>query len=191
LAQNERGWLDPAGTKEQDGISNPVGTHMPMMVDIRAARPSDHDLLQRMFVDATLWDPGMTRQSLAELLRVPEIRRYFADWGGPGDTALIADVDGTSAGAAWYRFFRAAEPGYGFVEESIPELGIAVSSEWRGRSIGSMLLEELIKSAKARGCPGLSLSVSAANRARRLYERHGFIDVGGTGGSRTMLARWP
>src|SRR5438445_8149926 len=59
-------------------------------------------------------------------------------------------------------------------DQSIPELDIAVVKEWRGRSIGTTLLKELISTARTRGCSGLSLSVSAANPAQRLYQRCGF-----------------
>src|SRR5262249_44509610 len=129
------------------------------------------------------------RQSLAKLLLVPQLRPYFIDWGRPSDVALIANKGKESLGAAWYRFFRAEEPGYGFVDDSIPEIGIAVVQKWRSQSIGTSLLTELIRTAKSRGCIALSLSVSAANPARRLYERCGFSKVGEAGSSWTMLAR--
>ena len=160
-----------------------------MVVTIRAANISDHQFLESMFVEAALWDPGMARQTLASLLRVPQLRPYFVDWGQPNDVALIASAADRAVGAAWYRFFSSHEPGFGFVDESIPELGIAVVKEWRGRSIGTTLLKELMSTARTRGCSGLSLSVSAANPARRLYQRCGFSKVGEAGSSWTMLAR--
>jgi GNAT superfamily N-acetyltransferase len=161
-----------------------------MVVTVRAANVSDHQFLESMFVEAALWDPGMARQTLASLLRVPQLRPYFVDWGRPSDVALIASAAADrSVGAAWYRFFSPQEPGFGFVDQSIPELGIAIVKEWRGRSIGTTLLKELISTARTRGCSGLSLSVSAANPARRLYQRCGFSKVGEAGSSWTMLAR--
>ena len=160
-----------------------------MPVNIREAQKSERCFLEGMFVEAVLWDPAMKRQSLETLLLVPQIRRYFIDWGRPGDVALIATVDRAPVGAAWYRFFTSAEPGYGFVEESVPELGIAVLAGPRGRSIGAALLEALLRTARARGCSALSLSVAAGNPARRLYERPGFVKVGETGPSWTMLRR--
>ena len=162
-----------------------------MVVTVRAANISDHQFLEGMFVEAALWDPGMARQTLASLLRVPQLRPYFVDWGQPNDVALIASAADRSVGAAWCRFFSSHEPGFGIVDESIPELGIAVVKEWRGRSIGTTLLKELMSTARTRGCSGLSLSVSAANPARRLYQRCGFSKVGEAGSSWTMLARLP
>jgi ribosomal protein S18 acetylase RimI-like enzyme len=158
-------------------------------VNIRAGEEPDRRFLEHMFIEAVLWDPAMKRQSLDRLLLVPELRRYFIDWGRPGDLALIATVESASVGAAWYRFFKSEEPGYGFVDESVPELGIAVLADWRGRSIGTTLLEALLRIANARGCSALSLSVAEGNPARRLYERHGFVKVRETGASWTMLRR--
>lgn len=158
-----------------------------MPVNIREGLESDRCFLESMFVEAVLWDPAMKRQSLENLLLVPELRRYFIDWGRPDDVALIATVEHACVGAAWYRFFTAAEPGYGFVDESVPELGIAVLAGWRGRSIGTTLLQALLTMAGARGYSGLSLSVAAGNPARRLYERQGFVKVGETGPSWTMF----
>jgi GNAT superfamily N-acetyltransferase len=126
-----------------------------MVVTVRAANVSDHHFLESMFVEAALWDPGVARQTIASLLRVPQLSPYFVDWGRPSDVALIASAADRSVGAAWYRFFSSHEPGFGFVDESIPELGIAVVKEWRGRSTGTTLLKELISTARTRGCSGL------------------------------------
>jgi ribosomal protein S18 acetylase RimI-like enzyme len=40
----------------------------------------------------------------------------------------------------WSRCFTRDEPGYGFIDESIPELSIAVATDARGRGIGTALL---------------------------------------------------
>ena len=114
--------------------------------------------------------------------RVPGslVSRYVRGWGRPGDTAVIALVGGFPVGAAWYRVFRADEPGYGFVDERTPELAIAVVPSKRGHGIGEQLLAALIEKARAGGYEALSLSVEPGNPARKLYERHGFevVDQG-------------
>ncbi len=108
--------------------------------------------------------------------RVPGslVSRYVRGWGRPGDTALIALENGFPVGAAWFRLFRAEEPGYGFVNEETPELAIAVVPSKRGHGIGDELLQALLAKAKAGGYGRLSLSVESGNPARKLYERHGF-----------------
>ena len=55
---------------------------------------------------------------------------------------------------------------------------LATYPEFRGRGLGSQLLDVAADLAKASGCTGLSLIVSDANcGARRLYERHGFTEA--------------
>jgi ribosomal protein S18 acetylase RimI-like enzyme len=114
--------------------------------------------------------------------------RYVDSWGRPGDAAMIALDDGISVGAAWYRLFTRAAPGYGFVDESVPELTIAVVPSRRGRGYGDELLEGLLERARQEGYPALSLSVEKANPALRLYERFGFRPVGEVGNSVVMKA---
>lgn len=88
------------------------------------------------------------------------------------------------------RFFSGSDPGYGFVDAAVPELSMGVARRWRGRGIGSHLLDALITDAREQGLTSVSLSVEADNYARRLYERVGFHKVGEASGSLTMLLRF-
>lgn len=118
----------------------------------------------------------------------PPVQRYVERWGRPGDTALIAIQDFQPVGAAWYRLFRAENPGYGFVDEETPELSIAVVPSRRGTGLGSELLDALMARARADGYAAISLSVEKDNPAVGLYERHGFRTVGEDDGAYTMRA---
>lgn len=56
--------------------------------------------------------------------------------------------------------------------------GMAVDEEYRGRGIGTMLLEEAERSCEDLGFLKLSLIVFEQNfRARRLYERYGYVET--------------
>ena len=114
--------------------------------------------------------------------------RYVDKWGRPGDAAMIALDDGVAVGAAWYRLFSRSAPGYGFVDESVPELTIAVVPSRRGRGFGDELLGGLLDRARQEGYSALSLSVEKDNPALRLYERFGFEPVGEVGDSVVMKA---
>ena len=114
--------------------------------------------------------------------------RYVRGWGRPGDTAVIALENGFPVGAAWFRLFRPDEPGYGFVDESTPELAIAVVPSKRGHGVGDELLGALIQKARSAGYGRLSLSVEPGNPARKLYERHGFDVVDEGDEAWTMVA---
>jgi GNAT superfamily N-acetyltransferase len=92
-------------------------------------------------------------------------------------------------GAAWVRLFPESDPGYGFVNATIPELSMGVIRERRGRGIGSHLLDALLVAAHEQKLAAISLSVESDNYARRLYERAGFRPVDVASGSLTMLLR--
>jgi ribosomal protein S18 acetylase RimI-like enzyme len=116
------------------------------------------------------------------------LERYVAGWGRPGDAALVAIDEFQPVGAAWYRLFEAAEPGYGFVDESTPELTIAIVPSRRGRGLGRELLAALLEQARKEGYAQVSLSVEPDNPALHLYQQHGFERVGERGGALVMRA---
>jgi len=116
----------------------------------------------------------------------PRYARYLTGWPRPGDYGLVAEQDGP-VGAAWYRTYAEANPGYGFVAEDVPELSIAVVTSRRHEGIGRRLLLDLIDASVAQGCRALSLSVAENNPARGLYASVGFVLVGTHGHSCTMV----
>ena len=117
------------------------------------------------------------------------VQLYVKAWGRPGDTAVIALVDGFPVGAAWFRLFKAGSPGYGFIDERTPELAIAVVPNARGKGVGSALISSLLEQAKAEGFADISLSFDRHNKgAIALYEQHGFQQVDETDDSLTLRA---
>jgi ribosomal protein S18 acetylase RimI-like enzyme len=161
-------------------------------VNIRPAGPGDVEFLRKMAYEAAAWNPDWPREETIAALASPVLERYVRDWGRPGDSGVIADLEGESVGAAWYRLFSAEEPGYGFVDERTPELGIAVVPLQRRKGIGETLLRALISQARQEGYPGLSLSVAVHNRSRMMYERAGFEKVReDEGGSWVMRLEFP
>ena len=115
------------------------------------------------------------------------VQLYVKAWGRPGDTAMIALLDGFPVGAAWFRLFRETAPGYGFVDEQTPELAVAVVPNARGKGVGSALLAALLERARADGHEALSLSVDRHNEgAIALYEQVGFRRLAETPDSFTL-----
>jgi len=147
---------------------------------VRRGGHQDVRFLRDMLHHAYYWrerEPGSTAM------------RYVRGFGRRGDTAVVALEDGFPVGAAWYRLFPAAEPGYGFVDEQTPELAIAVVPGMRGRGIGDALLARLLDRGRDDGYERLSLSVDRSNEgAIRLYQRHGFEQQADDGVSLTMVA---
>jgi ribosomal protein S18 acetylase RimI-like enzyme len=156
----------------------------------RLSARADPAFLAEMLYEAVYWhdDGAEERPPLDALLANPETARYVADWGRPGDAAVFAlDRRDEPVGAAWYRRFTSAAPGYGYVADDIPEVSIGVFSEFRGQRVGSLLMGSLIAKAQSSAERALSLSVHRDNPARRLYARLGFEVERDEGDTYTML----
>ncbi len=115
------------------------------------------------------------------------LTRYIDNWGRAGDVVLIAHETGNRVGAAWFRLFRASEPGYGFVDEQTPELSISVVPSRRQHGLGQELLDALVEKARAAGHAQVSLSVEKDSPAVAFYERNGFAPSGESQGGLVMV----
>jgi ribosomal protein S18 acetylase RimI-like enzyme len=147
---------------------------------IRAAGRQDVRFLRDMLRHAYYWRIGQEIED--------PVFRYVRSWGRPGDAGLIAIEDGNPVGAAWYRLFRRAAPGFAFVDERTPELTIAVVPSRRGRGVGHELMTGLLERARRDGYGAISLSVEKGSPAVKLYERYGFERVGETPSALVMRA---
>ena len=157
-------------------------------MQIRAGEATDAVFFEEMLFEAFFWNDGVALPPLSRFREQPEFAKMFADWGRPGDRALVATVEeGERVGAAWFRLWTPEVHSYGFVKADVPELGIGVVAAHRSKGVGRTLLRALIATARTAGCPALSLSVSPENRARCLYESEGFRKVGESGTSWTLL----
>lgn len=155
---------------------------------VRPATANDYGFLREMLYEAVFWNPDGDRPSIVTAMQDPSIAHYIEGFRRPGDFGLVAEtLDKEPVGATWFRFFSAANPSYGYVAGDVPEIAIAVIDGWRGKGLGSRLLQELLSCAHEAGLARVSLSVSPANPAKRLYERLGFVRVGHTD-PETMVA---
>ena len=137
----------------------------------------------------SIYVPEGQHQPSRDVLQEPNIENYLKNWGRKDDHALVAvDGENKSVGAVWIRLLNRENAGYGFVDDDIPELGMAIMSEHRGQGIGSRLLLEMITLARSIGYSALSLSVDPHNKtALKMYEKGGFKKVyQDDGGSWTM-----
>jgi ribosomal protein S18 acetylase RimI-like enzyme len=99
-----------------------------------------------------------------------DARRAEFEDGFPVGRAQIIEVDGQRAGAI------DAERREGAWHLN----NIEIAPEWQGRGIGSRLIEALIVRASSEGVPAALEVLKVNPRARRLYERLGFVAVGET-----------
>jgi ribosomal protein S18 acetylase RimI-like enzyme len=146
----------------------------PRAIRYRPATREDEPLLWTMLYQA-IHVPSGAEPPPEDVVRRPELARYVEGWSDD-DLGLIAIWHGERVGAAWLRLLTGEHRGYGHVADDVPELAVAVLPQWRGRGVGSALLRRLLASARERHTR-VSLSVNAANPARRLYERLGFRNV--------------
>ena len=66
---------------------------------------------------------------------------------------------------------------YGHVDDYTPSFAISLYKEYRGRGIGSRLMEEMLKLLRSQGYERASLAVQKANYAVKIYEKLGFETV--------------
>jgi ribosomal protein S18 acetylase RimI-like enzyme len=148
---------------------------------IRPLTESDADWLWEMLYQAIYVPPG-DQPPLREVVREPGMAHYAANWGRPGDIGYLAsDAYRQPVGAAWLRLLAGHDRGYGYVDDTTPELAVAVMPGYRGQGIGTRLLIALLDAA-GESYDAVSLSVQADNPALRLYQRLGFevVEDGGT-----------
>jgi ribosomal protein S18 acetylase RimI-like enzyme len=160
-----------------------------MPYTLRALTPQDQPIVWTMLMYAA------HESSLESVQTQPTLTRYALDWGRSGDLGVVAELAEQAIGAAWLRLWS-VDRGFGYIEDAIPELAMAVAPNYRGQGIGTQLLDQLLTSAQT-FYPAVSLSVRASNPALSLYQRTEFLKVTGsevvnrTGGvSFTMLYRF-
>ncbi len=153
------------------------------MSKIRELRSCEYGLLDEFLYQTIFTAPDEPRPPRT-VTRAPELRAYIEGFGSrAGDAAVCAEADGRVVGAAWARLMR----GYGFAGDGVPELAVSVLPGYRGRGIGTVLIEGLAARCAELGYPALSLSVQRANPAVRLYGRIGFREVAGDDAEAVMV----
>lgn len=160
------------------------------MITVRRAAAEDAAFIREMLLVAADWRFERPRRTVAEVMSDPMLAHYVEGWPRPGDAGVVAENADGPVGAAWWRFFPADAPGYGFVDPSIPEVSIGVRHGRRRQGSGEQMLLALVDRARAEGVDALSLSVEPDNPAVALYERLGF-EVVASSGALTMVLRVP
>lgn len=141
---------------------------------LRAATPGDSDFFRQLYATTRM-------EELARVAWPPAVLRAFCDQQFAAQTAHyrthyvgasvhVVVVGGRDAGRLYVH-----RTGH---ELRIVDLSLLPDA--RGRGTGSSLLRELLDEAASER-KTLSLHVEKGNRARRLYERLGFVEVADVG----------
>jgi ribosomal protein S18 acetylase RimI-like enzyme len=132
--------------------------------------------------EAIVWEMltyAAQQPSIASTRELPILARYAANWGRTGDLGYVATSNDLPIGAAWLRLWLGEDKGFGYVSDDIPELGLAVSPDYRSGGIGTQLLTQILDMAREKFL-AVSLSVRSDNPVIRLYTRSGFVKVPGS-----------
>lgn len=144
---------------------------------VRRAGENDEEFLWQMLFYAAHMDeePGAT---VADAKTNPALTPYVENWNSRReDLGLVALApDSSMAGGAWLRVIP-SNPLYQFVPTGTAELAIATLPKHIGKGAGSILLRELLETARDQDRQTIVLSVRVGNPAQRLYERHGFRSI--------------
>ena len=150
---------------------------------IRKMCQEEYGLL-REFLYRAIYLPEGVEPPPRSVVDLPELQVYVTDFGTrPGDLCLVAEAEGIVVGAAWSRIME----DYGHIDSSTPSLAISLLPEYRGRGIGTQLLNGLLLLLRENGYRRVSLSVQKGNPALRLYQRTGFHIVAEKGTEYLML----
>lgn len=131
---------------------------------------SNAALLSNFLYEAIFVPSGMQPPS-RDILADPQLQVYVQDFGKQtGDFGLFAEVEGVIAGAVWARIME----DYGHIDNETPSLAIALYKEYRGKGVGTALLQAMLKLLQEHGYEQVSLAVQKENYAVKLYTACGF-----------------
>lgn len=135
-------------------------------VEIAEARPEDRDRLFEMFADAVERGDGYPES--APLTS----ERFEASWVDP-PVVVVARSAGQVVGAYYLK------PNFPGRAAHIANAGYLVDRHQRGHGIGRLLVEDSIGRAPSAGFDAIMFNlVFESNRARPLYERLGWREIG-------------
>ncbi|MBD2579443.1 GNAT family N-acetyltransferase [Oscillatoria sp. FACHB-1406] len=142
-------------------------------LSIRKSNLNDKDFILQMLMYASHED------SIDDVRTQPALMAYAEDWGKTGDRGFIAVERDRAIGASWIRLGTATNKGFGYLDDTTPELVVATLPAVRGRGIGTLLINRLIEEINP-FYPAISLSVRDNNPAVNLYQKLGFVKITGS-----------
>ena len=143
---------------------------------IREIRRDEINLLDDFLYEAIFIPEWYTEEVPRDIIYTnPKIYASIEDFGThPDDYCLVAEVDKKVIGAVWVRI--ADE--YGHMDNETPSFSISLYKEYRGKGIGTALMEKMLELLRSKGYKRVSLGVNKENYAVRMYKKVGFEIVG-------------
>jgi len=156
---------------------------------IRQLRKKESDFLADMLYEAIFIPEGHDPLP-KEVIKDKSLFKYIENWGKDKfDIALVMELNNQLVGAIWGRLLTDENKGFGYVDDTTPELSMAVKNEYRNQGLGTKLIKAIASEYQKIGVEYLSLSVDKANNASNLYKRLGCEIIEETETSWTMKKR--
>ncbi len=138
---------------------------------VRPARPKDAGSYRRLFEDVAAEGRSIRTERVTRTVRDYR-RRFRRSW--TNESATLVAVAGNEV-VGELTIAREEHP----VTRHVATFGMMVAAAWRGRGVGSALLEEALRWARTFGIEKVALAVYPHNDAAlALYEKFGFADEG-------------
>lgn len=147
-----------------------------MNISYAEIKKGDYPFLREILYEA-LFVPEGAEPFNHSIIDLPDISKYIDDWGVSGDFGHLIYNNEDLIGAVWGRLFSESNKGFGFVDKDVPELTIALKSNYRNKGLGTMVMKNFFQTARDYGYSSVSLSVDKRNRAFNFYKKIGFVVV--------------
>lgn len=137
---------------------------------IRPIRKDEYSLLEDFIYEA-IFIPEGVQPPPRSIIESDDIQVYIKNFGSSEhDRCFVAQTDGKAVGAVWVRIMD----DYGHVDDETPSFAISLYKEYRGKGIGTKLMQTMLASLKECGYKQASLAVQKANYAVKMYLAVGF-----------------
>ena len=131
----------------------------------------DETELLKDFIYEAIFVPEGEDAPDRSIVEKPELAVYYKDfWSGKADFCIVASDEDRVVGAVWTRIMN----DYGHVDDETPSLAVSLYKDYRGKGIGTAMMEKMLGTLKQQGYKKVSLSCQKANYAAQWYRRLGF-----------------
>ncbi len=137
---------------------------------IRDITENEYDILKDFLYEA-IFIPEGVEKPLKDIINKEELQVYIKNFGTQkGDYCLVAEINNKVVGACWTRIMN----DYGHVDDNTPSFAISLFEEYRGKGIGTELMNQMLNKLKQLKYSQASLAVQKENYAVKMYKKVGF-----------------
>ena len=139
-------------------------------LNIRELKENEYKILDNFLYEA-IFIPKGTKKPPREIINNEELQVYVKDFGNyKDDNCIVAELNNKIVGACWTRIMN----DYGHIDDNTPSFAISLYKEYRGKGIGTKLMETMLKLLREKGYQKTSLTVQKNNYAVKMYKKVGF-----------------